>query len=206
MEYTEKNYDFDLSICHPMVSNFKEKIARIIIGTIAGARLNANMKFESYGRIEFNENDVNETHPYICTMEQFNRVKTNCLIYNLPVTNTNNGFYDKCFIYCHTSTKDVVNYSYIFYNTQTNDILHDYYIEPEFDELFRHLNQTFNSFEKRDIVAFASKKHDTIRTNNTGKGINERAYNEMMNKHIEKFPVYVTNVTGDRRTNRFSVG
>lgn len=204
MEYTEKNYDFELSMCHPMISTFKEKIARIIINTIGGSRLNKNMKFESFGKIEFNEDDINEKHPFITTMDQFNRVKTNCLIYNLPVNNTNNGFYDKCFVYYHTSSKDIVNYGYIFYNSKTNDVLHDYYIEPSYDELMKHLNQSFNSFERRDIIEFYSKKHDSIHHNKNCNGINETAYQEMIKQHTDKFPVYEATAF-DSKANRFSI-
>ena len=118
MSMNETKYNFEFWRWNFPCDNFKKRQALIIINTIGGSRLCMDMAFESYGHIAFSPEDTCNRYPEITYLEDFNRVKANCLIYNLKNTAKNQGKYDKCFIY-HSAGTNGGNYGYVFYNTDT---------------------------------------------------------------------------------------
>ena len=156
------DYSFELPNWHIMPSNFKEKVANIIVNTISGSpRFSKFMNFNSFAQMTFKDPDV-EKYPIITTQDQFNRLKTNCLVFDLNENTINKGFYDKCFIYCHVNGKEMTNFRIIYYNTKNNKIRHDNYISPEYDEITRHLMQEFFYWKDKEIYDYYSLKHDCI--------------------------------------------
>ena len=144
----ETKYNFEFWHWNFPCSNFKKKQAHIIINMIDLSKLNDDMVFESFGNIKFDETDKSHKYPEISYMEDFNRVKTNCLIYNLKNTSKNQGVYDKCFIYNSVGTYEN-NYGYVFYNTKTGKMMHKYFVDYAEDTLCVKLKQSFNILFKK---------------------------------------------------------
>ena len=185
----ETKYNFEFWRWNFPCDNFKKKQAQLIINMIGGSRLCGDMSFESYGHIEFAPEDKSNRYPEISYLEDFNRLKTNCLIYNLKNTAKNQGKYDKCFIY-HTAGINEGNYGYVFYNTETGKMMHKYFIDHEFDTLCIKLNESFNILFREPIYNFFSNKFDSIkgRSNNKNIGaIDEQKFWDQYNKNINKY-------------------
>lgn len=185
----ETKYNFEFWRWSFPCDNFKKKQAQLIINTIGGSRLCMDMSFESYGHIEFEPEDKHNRYPEISYLEDFNRLKTNCLIYNLKNTSKNQGVYDKCFIY-HSAGSNEGNYGYVFYNTETGKMLHKYFVEHEYDALCVTLNKTFNTLFKEPVYKFYSNKYDSIKGKNNDPNIgliHEQQFWEQFNKNIDKY-------------------
>lgn len=185
----KETYNFEFKRWDFPCDNFKQKQALIIINTISGGRLMNDMVFDGYGHIEFNEEDVKHRYPIISYLDSYNRNKTNCLIYNLKNTQRNQGYYDKCFIY-HSAGKQEGNYGYVFYNSETGDVSHKYFIEHEYDVLCVKLTESFNTLFKRPIFDFYATKHDNIKNlkNNPGvKFVSESEFNEQWAEQLKKY-------------------
>jgi hypothetical protein len=156
---------------------------------IGGSRLCSDMSFESYGHIEFAPEDKSNRYPEISYLEDFNRLKTNCLIYNLKNTAKNQGKFDKCFIY-HSAGINEGNYGYVFYNTETGNMMHKYFIDHEFDTLCIKLNESFNILFREPIYNFFSNKFDPLKGRTTNKNISavdEQKFWDQYNKNINKY-------------------
>ena len=189
MSMNETKYNFEFWRWNFPCDNFKKRQALIIINTIGGSRLCMDMAFESYGHIAFSPEDTCNRYPEITYLEDFNRVKANCLIYNLKNTAKNQGKYDKCFIY-HSAGTNGGNYGYVFYNTETGKMVHKYFIEHEYDALCVKLNESFNIMFKEPIYSFYSNKYDSIKGKTTNKNIgliDEENFWIQYNKNINNY-------------------
>lgn len=185
----EKIYNFEFWRWNFDCDNFKKKQATLIINMIKGSRLQSDMVFDSYGHIAFDNEDVCHKRPNISYLDDFNKSKTNCLIYNLNETVKNQGKYDKCFIY-HSAGPTDGNYGYVFYNTETGEMMHKYFIDHEFDALCVKLNESFNSLFKAPIYDFFARKYDIIKGRIQGKDLSikdEKDFWDNRNQTIEKY-------------------
>lgn len=144
------NYDFDLDVHYIEFDNFRQKQVTMLKYIIGGSRLMFDMKFNCYATVTFDNDDTHHLHPHITETETFNRLKTNCLVYDMPVTSANKGYYNKCFIYQSIGPKGNGFYGYLLYNTESKKLNHVYYIEREEGALCRRLNKTISLFRHRD--------------------------------------------------------
>ena len=147
----KETYNFEFWRWNFNCDNFKQRPAQILLNTIIGSRLINDMSFESYGHIEFAAEDTSHRYPEISYLDAYTRSKTNCLIFDLKETDKNRNYYDKCFIYHSTSTQDG-NYGYVFYNTETKEMVHKYFIVHEDDELCRKLTESFYTLMNKPII------------------------------------------------------
>lgn len=147
----KETYNFEFWRWNFNCDNFKQRPAQILINTIIGGRLVNDMEFESYGHIEFAPEDKSNRYPTVSYLDDFTRSKTNCLIFNLKETDKNKNYYNKCFIYHSTSAQDG-NYGYVFYNSETNEMIHKYFIVHEDDELCKKFTESFYMLTKRPIM------------------------------------------------------
>lgn len=120
---------------------FKERNCQILINMIHGTRLGASVRFNKYCICEFDENDSQLKWPHIIETEKFNRLKTNCLEFNMEPTEC--CPYNKVFIYhtiCSTrGIKPTGFFGYILYNTETKDYTQVANIGYDFESLVKKL-------------------------------------------------------------------
>jgi hypothetical protein len=158
----KETYNFEFWRWNFECDNFKQKPVQILMNTISGGRLSMDMKFESYGHIEFAPEDKSNRYPTISYLDGYTRSKTNCLIYNLVPSDKNKNYYDKCFIYHSIGSQDG-SYGYVFYNTETKEMLHKYFITHEDDELCRKITESLNVLMKKDIMDAYNEKVKQIK-------------------------------------------
>ena len=125
--------------------NWKHKTAMSIINMINGGRMKPYFKFSSFGNVSYEEDDVKKMHPIIEPHEKFNRMKSNVMIFDMPKNDTNEGYYDKMFMY-HTNGVSISNYGFVLYNSETGKMTHKCYIDDTYDDLFQILGRVINFF------------------------------------------------------------
>lgn len=184
-------YNLTASIPHIMPTNIKEKTANMLISIITKSRLGQMMSFNSFARMDFDdEKDSLEMHPIVSLQDSFNRLKTNCIVFNVFNNDINDNKYNMCFVYHHSSAKDIINYGYIMYNSKTQKSYHCFYIEPEYDEITRHLIQFFYSLKEKSIFDFYSKKYDALHNNSKDDeyDYSVSGYKKMIKDYRNRFP------------------
>lgn len=141
---------YNLEFCWHGINtdNFKQKNVSHILQYINAGLMHNYYVFSSYGRIDFDEEDKKHLYPIVTEQEKFNRTKTNCLIFDMPVCDSNDGTYDKMFLY-YSNGKAVSNYGMVFYNSETNDMIHKAFIDDTFEDLIKMMSKTINRIREK---------------------------------------------------------
>jgi len=153
-----EDFSINLSVCYTRADVFKKKFCDITTSIIAGSRMHDMMNFIGYGNMSFDENDHKHLNPIIKLQDKFNRVKTNCLIYDLYDTPFNTGMYDKMILYHEVYGKNGY-YNYYIWNSETGEGFHITWIEDAFDNLIQRLSKTFNTLRKTKMFDYYRKHH-----------------------------------------------
>ena len=158
-------YEFDLAINYCTFNNFKQKAAYIVNSLFAQGRINDYMHFKSYGIIT--PLDDKNKHISIEEIDKFNRIRTNCIIYDLTYNKWNPGKYDKCFIYFSNVTRDTNWYGYVLYNSETGDLKHKYCIKYEDDKLYQYIYRSIISLADDVKWDYYNKEFDSLKNRDT---------------------------------------
>lgn len=130
---TQIKFDHQFIRC----DNFKSKHTPIILNTIGGSRLNRLIKFSRYANISYDADDIPKIKPIVNELDQFNRMKTNCLVYDVIFENSH---FNKLFIYQSINARGNGGfYGYVLYNEETGKQWHKYFIDKTEDELCRSI-------------------------------------------------------------------
>lgn len=145
MESIERLYELESNLYYLEFDNFKEKQTSILLKTLLGGRLYDYMRFDKYAHIEFDPEDKKHRFPIVKELESFNKLKTNCIEFNLTYNTKNNGQFDKLFLYntIYHSEKGGC-FGFYLYNTQTKKCIHKYLIDYPIDNLCYYLSHEFN--------------------------------------------------------------
>lgn len=165
-------YKFEFERWYFDTDNFKQKQVDNILGIINGGNLREFMTFAGYGNIIYEPEDKCHRYPTIIELDKFNRLKTNCLIFDLSFNTYNNGKFDKCFVY-NTNGHQIGNYGFVMYNSETGQIMHKYFIDYAFDSLCHALMKAFHSMIYDELwLNYYGKKYDAMK-NRHGLTIND---------------------------------
>ena len=156
------NYELELAINYQVFDNFKQKGVLLLKNLFLNGRINDYIRFAGYGFIS----PLNEKSSKILVEEQdkFNRMKTNCLIYNLTKNKFNPGVYDKLFIY-YSANRENPWYGYVLYNSTTGKTFNRYCIDAEDDRLSQYIFSQLSSLYKNKLMNFYSKRYDALKNN-----------------------------------------
>ena len=155
------SYEITLNFYYQTFDSFKQKGALIIQNLFAGGRMIDYAKFHGYGLITTNGHKAD-----IITVEdsdKFNRLKTNCLIYDLTYNKWNPGKFDKLFIYRTNMSKDNAFYGFILYNTETGKMSNVYNIEYMDDRLYQYVYRTIINLASDKLWNHYSYKYDCLK-------------------------------------------
>ena len=159
-------YKFEFQRWFFDTDNFKQKQVDNILGIINGGRLLEFMKFVGYGNITYAPEDHGHRYPTITELDKFNRLKSNCMIFDLTYNTYNNGKFDKCFIY-QSNGRQIGNYGFVFYNTETGKLWHKYFIDYSFDGLCQALTKSFHAMLRDEVwLNYYGKKYDAVKKRN----------------------------------------
>ena len=155
------NYEITLNFYYQTFDSFKQKGALILQGLFAGGRMIDYAKFHGYGLITTNGHKADKIT--IEDTDKFNRLKTNCLIYDLTYNKYNPGKFDKLFIYRTNMSKDNAFYGYILYNTETGKMTNVYNIEYMDDKVYQYVYRSIVNLPNDKLWNHYSKKYDCLK-------------------------------------------
>ena len=181
------NYEITLNFYYQTFDSFKQKGALILQGLFAGGRMIDYAKFHGYGLITTNGHKADKIT--IEDTDKFNRLKTNCLIYDLTYNKYNPGKFDKLFIYRTNMSKDNAFYGYILYNTETGKMTNVYNIEYMDDKVYQYIYRSIIHLSDDKLWNHYSKKYDCLKKRNglTLKDIPTRKDWIEMHQYYENF-------------------
>lgn len=141
---TEHNF-YNLKFGFPYIypSTLKEKDCNIVRACIAGSRHSHNIKFNSYGILNFSDDDKQHLNPTYEANEKFNRLRTNCVEFAINVKG-GDGKYDRLFLY-KSKGHHINNWGYVMYNTKTCKQKHKYFIYDNIADIILHINKELNA-------------------------------------------------------------
>lgn len=162
----EEIFELQLSMPYITMSNFKRKNLLILLECIGRSRLRDFMQLYSYGEVEYNKNDKQLVNPIVHVNHEYNRLKTNCLVFALPRNEYNKGYYDKLFVY-YSQNRQNPFYGFVLYNSLSKKSSHVYFLEYDDNNLLHQLNHTFNCMDSYEVFDFYKKKYEgALRKNN----------------------------------------
>ena len=155
----KEKYTFEFWRYNFATDNFKSKHAAIIKETICSSRMGRAIVFDSFGHISYNEWDEANQYPTVEGVEEFNRNKVNCLIFNIKkeelTLDPGVGCpYDKLFVY-YTANIHEPNYGYVLYSTETGKMIHKYFVDFDEGVLMTSIARTFNGLNLTKVYADA---------------------------------------------------
>lgn len=194
MELPERLYELECSLYYLDIDNFKEKQVGILLRTLLGGRLYDYMRFDKYAHIEFLLEDKKHRYPIVTELDSFNKLKTNCIEFNLTYNTKNNGQFDKLFLY-NTIYKAEKGgcFGFFLYNTKTKKCLHKFLIDYPIDNLCYYLNREFNFMYDKCIFEWYANKNKLLDKYKKGDlsveipGI--ESFNKMMKEREERVKI-----------------
>lgn len=155
------SYEISLDFYYQTFDSFKQKGALIFQNLMSGGRMIDYAKFYGYGLITTNGHKADKI--VIEETDKFNRLKTNCLIYDLTYNKYNPGKFNKLFIYKTNMSKDNAFYGYILYNTETGKRINKYNVEFLDDKLYQYIYRSIIDLPNDKLWNHYSKKYDCLK-------------------------------------------
>lgn len=181
-----ETFDIELAINYCTFENFKQKSAQILNNLFAQGRINDYARFHSYGIIT--PMDEQNRHIHIEEIDKFNRLKTNCIIYDLLPNKYNRYEYDKLFIYYSLVARETSWYGYVLYNSKTGKTNHKYCIKYADDTLYQYIYRSIvNLGNHRDLYKYHSEHIKAVQNHDNNGLKTVKQYNEMITKYKEFF-------------------
>ena len=107
------------------------------------------MNFNNYANISFDAEDKLSRFAKIELLENFDRKKTNCMVFNLAKSQLNNDRYNKLFLYMHSTRSDTY-YGFVLYNTATSKCTQIADVSGEPNDIIQRLNKCICDFNTCD--------------------------------------------------------
>lgn len=155
------NYEITLDFYYQTFDSFKQKNAIILQNLFANGRMRDYTVFHGYGLITANCRKADKIS--IEETDKFNRLKTNCLIYDLTYNKWNPLKYDKLFIYKTNMSKENAVYGYILYDTKTQKSINVYNIEFIDDKVYKYIYRSIVNLPNDKLWNHYSKKYDCLK-------------------------------------------
>lgn len=166
-------YKFKFSRWNFNTDTFKQRHIETLKTAIIGSRLSCDLDFNSYGIINYEDDDKEHKYPNVSEVEVFNR-KVNCMIFNMKETYKNQNRFNKLFIY-HSPGK-IGNYGFVMLNTETNETLHKYFISYTFEDLLQTINKSLINIKDEAIYKLCYDKENNIKNRNYSNPITSEKY------------------------------
>lgn len=183
----EEKYDLTLEWFYFDLAKLKESQVYKIKALIAGSRIGEQMNFCSYAKAYFEPEDIKHSHLIVEPMENYDKNKVNCLIFDLKYNCQNSGFYNKIFIYMNQLKE--MYYGYVLYNSETKKCNQKAMIDQQEDYIINNLTKDYFTMFNQDVLEFNLKKYRAIKQYSITNNIHVPTvteHDEMKQKHIEK--------------------
>ena len=144
-----ETYNIEFSYYYQFFNNLKIKECDLLRHIIEGARICQYIHFNNYANISFNDDDKLSKFGKVELFENFDRKKTNCMVFDLPISQMNNCRYNKLFLYMHSTRSDTY-YGFVLYNTETSRCTQIADVSGEPNDIIQRLNKCICDFNRCD--------------------------------------------------------
>lgn len=151
-------YKLKFGFPHIDPSTLKEKDCNIVRACIAGSRHANDILFNSYGILNFSDDDTQHLNPVYEVNDKFNRLRTNCIEFGIDVKG-GDGKYDRLFLY-KTKGHHINNWGYVMYNTKTGKQKHKYFVYDNIADIILHINKELNAILWHSYPGDVKGHHD----------------------------------------------
>ena len=138
-------YFIEFSYYYQIFNNLKIKECDLLRHIIEVARIGQYIYFNNYANISFDVEDKLSRFGKVELFENFDRKKTNCMVFNLPKSQINNNRYNKLFLYMHSTRSDTY-YGFVLYNTATGKCTQIPDVSGEPNDIIQRLNKCICDF------------------------------------------------------------
>lgn len=136
---------------------FKQKDVNHILTIINAGRLSSHIKFVGYGLVTYDEDDTKMENAHLTFMEKFNRLKTNCLVFDVLKTVWNDNVYTKMYILKQNNVKDPT-FSIVFHNEETGITTQNPCIEYAYDVLSQDIMRVIFNLRMRPLYEMYKRR------------------------------------------------
>lgn len=141
-------YDFELQRWNFPYHNFKQRAAEIMINSVHSTHFLCDVKFSCYAALTFKPEDTQLRYPHVEELESFNRLKTNCIVFDVD-----NIKYNKLFI-CQYLGRTIESYVYMLYNTETGAFHHCFGLPHDMGDLCIDIKKVFFTVNNKSLNKF----------------------------------------------------
>lgn len=190
----EKIYQVPTELYYLNIEKLKERDLNILKNSIADSNFGTDyLKFSSFANISFDEADTKHKTAIITEYEIYNRLKVNCLIFDIVPNIFTDNIYNKLFVFMTTGEKGY--FGYFMYNTETGKTIHKYLLDPLPDYLIQSLHRDFHviyNYDMYDYYLHRSISPRKARLNNiASKDIfTDMSYKDMLKKYEDRIDKY----------------
>lgn len=122
--------------------NFSYKWVEAFLNMVEGSRLNLDMSFEGYGKIEFGDDRKQYANIDLC-FDDFKIRNVSSLVFDISKSERNSTDFNKVAFFKQTCKKTVYVH-YLFFNSETGKSCAHFYRENDVMLLLQDLNVSFN--------------------------------------------------------------
>lgn len=141
-------------------SNFTGKYVNQLLNMLEGSRLNNDMTFEGYGKIDFTDIQKQNVNVDMC-FETFKTRNVTALVFDISKSKRNSTTFDKVAFFTQTLKKSTYIH-YVFFNSETGKSLSHYYRTNDLMYLLQDLNTSFNRLENSKEIIKYGQVGDTL--------------------------------------------
>lgn len=176
------DYNFKKEYTYNDTSILKQKDVNNILSIVNSGHLKKLMKFEGYGQVTYDEDDFQLMNAHVTMQDKFNRLRTNVMVFDIFDNDWSHGRYNKLFIFKTNWVKDPT-YSFVLYNTVTDESSHHPCIEYAYDTLAKDIMIAFNTMHKSEILEFYSNKSAKVKNKNLDESICETKLQPILDRY-----------------------
>jgi hypothetical protein len=145
---------------HLDYNNFSRKTVEFFLNMIDGTRLSADMTFEGYGKIEF-EDDRKQSATIDLCFDDFKMRNVSALVFDISKSERNSTDFNKVAFFTQTCKKTVYIH-YLFFHSETGKSCAHFYRANDLMYLLQDLNVSFNRMKNSKRIIEYGKLGDAL--------------------------------------------
>jgi hypothetical protein len=142
-------YEIAFDYFYQRLEPLKEAEMTQLLHVIKQSRMGQQLIFEDFGHISFDDDDTRKRFGHVESTNGFDRKKSNCIIFDLPISDQNHNRYNKLFLYSYSS-KIATYYGYVMLNIEKNHSCQIADIYGDSTDILVSLNKSVISFNHMD--------------------------------------------------------
>lgn len=129
---------------------FTRKYTELLLEFIRNTRLGADMKFEGFGKISF-ENEQKQLINIDECFEVFKNRNVEAIVFDISGSTRNTASYDKLIMFTQTIKKTCYIH-YVLFDTKSGKTITHFYRDVDYTSILNDLNMCFSRLEKSKAI------------------------------------------------------